>query len=57
MAIGNKAIVSGQGSFVFNGTTESLKAIQEFTTLISGNNGMIINTNKRNTPNVGLTVN
>lgn len=57
MAIGNKAIVSGQGSFVFNGTTESLKATQEFTTLISGNNGMIINTNKRNTPNVGLTVN
>lgn len=57
MAIGNKAIVSGQGSFVFNGTTESLKSTQEFTTLISGNNGMIINTNKRNTPNVGLTVN
>ena len=57
MVIGNKAIVSGQGSFVFNGTTESLKSTQEFTTLISGNNGMIINTNKRNTPNVGLTVN
>lgn len=57
MAIGNKAIVSGQGSFVFNGTTESLKSTQEFTTLISGNNGMIINTNKRNTPNVGVTVN
>lgn len=57
MAIGNKAIVSGQGSFVFNGTTESLKSTEEFTTLISGNNGMIINTNKRNTPNVGLTVN
>lgn len=57
MAIGNKAIVSGQGSFVFNGTTESLNSTQEFTTLISGNNGMIINTNKRNTPNVGLTVN
>lgn len=57
MAIGNKAIVSGQGSFVFNGTTESLDSTQEFTTLISGNNGMIINTNKRNTPNVGLTVN
>ena len=57
MVIGNKAIVSGQGSFVFNGTTESLNSTQEFTTLISGNNGMIINTNKRNTPNVGLTVN
>lgn len=57
MAIGNKAIVSGQGSFVFNGTTESLDSTQEFTTLISGNNGMIINTNKRNTQNVGVTVN
>ena len=59
MAIGKNIQIENEWTFVFNAKEASapFKSKNDYTTLIFANNGMIINTNKRNTPNVGLTVN
>ena len=59
MAIGKNIQIENEWTFVFNAKEASapFKSKNDYTTLIFANNGMIINTNKRNTQNVGLTVN
>lgn len=60
MAIGKNIQIENEWTFVFNakpGGSAPFKSKNDYTTLIFANNGMIINTNKRNTQNVGLTVN
>jgi len=59
MAIGKNIQIENEWTFVFNAKEASapFKSKNDYTTLIFANNGMIINTNKRNTQNVGVTVN
>lgn len=60
MAIGKNIQIENEWTFVFNakpGGSAPFKSKNDYTTLIFANNGMIINTNKRNTQNVGVTVN
>lgn len=58
MAIGHEVIIHHDGTFVFNGKpgTKAYSS-KEYTTLISAQNGMIINTNAKKAHNVGLTIN
>ena len=59
MAIGKNIQIENEWTFIFNAKEASapFKSKNDYTTLIFANNGMIINTNKRNTQNVGVTVN
>lgn len=57
MAIGTNPKISHQGSFVFNGTKNTVATKTDFTTQIYANNGLIINTGAKNAQNVDLTIN